>query len=676
MDHKEFRERYQYDPVKDLLGKGGFGRVFRARDMLLDRWVALKVFSREAPDRYDLISEIRRAIDLNHPNICRYYGAEVLRGTNVLGESQDIQVGVMELVEGGTIDEFLRKNPQHRKKLLADVLRGLSYLHGHRPSIIHRDLKPPNVLVSLADGAPVAKVTDFGISKSSAGSGVEMSSVRLGTYAYMAPEQLNPARFGVNGKIQCNLDLWAFGAMTIELLTGELPFGGNSGESTGQILEAIIRGIPAQVLNGFEEPYRGVLRRCMVQDASRRAQSAEELLSLLEAPRQSSAEERRQTVVEDTRKRQATVYEKTSARPKPAPQPRPQPVTPSPSPKPKKTEATPQPSISRFTGRNRFRTLVIFLGILYGSVAILGLAAEISFVLWIFFFASLIATAVCALVWKKYSSWLEWIKAIYEGSGWLLLVMSLALLMVPCLGATSYIDAYWRGDIKQRAILGYDYIEGNMYLTDPSRGAELLESACNANYRSACVSLGDVYRSGKGFSQDYAAAERYYAKACSGGDAKGCKGLGQLGDAYRNGDRVYKDDAKAAELYQKSCDGDAPYGCFYLGYAYEKGLGVKRDYARAAAPYQRSCDRGDASSCTNLGVLYEDGQGVARDFSRAVALYTKGCDQGDGQGCSNLGNCYHYGRGVERDIHKARELLDKGCKMGNQWGCDRLKEMQ
>ena len=71
------------------------------------RWpVALKVFSRDVPEEYDLISEIRRAIDLNHPNICRYYGAEVLRGVNALGEAQEIQVGVMEFVEGGTVDEF------------------------------------------------------------------------------------------------------------------------------------------------------------------------------------------------------------------------------------------------------------------------------------------------------------------------------------------------------------------------------------------------------------------------------------------------------------------------------------------------------------------------------------------------------------------------------------------
>jgi serine/threonine protein kinase len=286
MDFKEFRERYQYDSEKDLLGVGGFGRVYRARDLRLERWVALKVFSRDAPQQYDLISEIKRAIHLHHPNICRYHDAEVLRGTNAMGESQVIQVGIMEYVECGTIDVFLKDQPQLRQKLLMDVLRGLSYLHRRNPPILHRDLKPSNVLVGKEDGVPVAKITDFGISKSSSLSGANVSVAGLGTYAYMAPEQLNPARFGVGGKVRCNLDLWSFGAMTIELLTGVVPFGAGSEEvSTGEIFEAIFQGIPPRMLAGFEEPYRTVLSRCMVQSVSERIQSADEVLALFDPPR-------------------------------------------------------------------------------------------------------------------------------------------------------------------------------------------------------------------------------------------------------------------------------------------------------------------------------------------------------------------------------------------------------
>ncbi|HEY1809382.1 MAG TPA: protein kinase [Acidobacteriaceae bacterium] len=284
MNLKEFRERYEYDAQGDLVGAGGFGRVYKARDIVLDRTVALKIFSRDVPQQYDLISEIKRAIDLNHPNICRYRGAEVLKGTNALGEAQEIQVGIMEFIEGGTISHFLRENPQYRQKLLTDVLRGLSYLHQRHPPIIHRDLKPSNVLVGRDDGVPVARITDFGISKSSGVSGAGASTMAVGTCAYMAPEQFNPVRFGVNGKIQCNLDLWSFGVMTIELLTGALPFGADDPEaSTGQIIESITRGLSPGAMSGIGEPYRSVLSRCMMQDARQRAESADELISLMNA---------------------------------------------------------------------------------------------------------------------------------------------------------------------------------------------------------------------------------------------------------------------------------------------------------------------------------------------------------------------------------------------------------
>jgi serine/threonine protein kinase len=287
MDFKEFRERYQYDPEKDLLGTGGFGRVYRARDVRLDRWVALKVFSRDVPQQYDLINEIKRAISLSHRNICRYYDAEVLRGIDALGDSQEIQVGIMEFLVGGTIDEFLKNNPKYQKELLTDVLCGLNYLHLHQPPIIHRDLKPSNVLIGFEDALPVAKITDFGISKSPNVSGARVSVAGLGTYAYMAPEQLNPAKFGINGKIQCNLDLWSFGAMTVELLTGEAPFGADeAGGSTGQIIERIFRGLSPEDLSKFDEPYRTVLRRCLVLNARERAQSAAELIPLLERPKE------------------------------------------------------------------------------------------------------------------------------------------------------------------------------------------------------------------------------------------------------------------------------------------------------------------------------------------------------------------------------------------------------
>ena len=158
-----FRTRYKYNPKADFIAKGGFARVFRAEDVMLERQVALKVYSAEASSKYDLISEIRKVVQLEHPNLCRYYDVALLQNTTAMGEEEELQVGVMEYLDGGDIKSYVKQHPQHLEKLLIDVLQGLFYLHQHQ--IIHRDLKPANILIKNTATGPVAKITDFGISK-------------------------------------------------------------------------------------------------------------------------------------------------------------------------------------------------------------------------------------------------------------------------------------------------------------------------------------------------------------------------------------------------------------------------------------------------------------------------------------------------------------------------------
>src|SRR5687768_13958593 len=136
----DFRKRYVYNPKQDLLGKGGFSRVFKANDVLLEREVALKVFNPEQSAQYDLITEIKKVIKFQQENLCRYYDVAILENVNAFGEDEQVQVGVMEYLDGGELKSYLKKHPQYLNKLLCDVLKGLSYLH--KRSIIHRDLKP------------------------------------------------------------------------------------------------------------------------------------------------------------------------------------------------------------------------------------------------------------------------------------------------------------------------------------------------------------------------------------------------------------------------------------------------------------------------------------------------------------------------------------------------------
>jgi serine/threonine protein kinase len=592
MDHNEFRERYQYDSEKDLLGQGGFGRVYRARDVLLDRWVALKIFSRDVPQQYNLISEIRRAIDLNHKNICKYYGAELLRGTDALGETQVIQVGVMELVSGGTVGDFLKRSPEFRKKLLMDVLQGLSYLHHRQPSIIHRDLKPPNVLVGYEDGVPVAKVTDFGISKAASVSGTDPSQLGLGTFAYMAPEQLNPLRYGVNGKIQCNLDLWAFGAMTIELLTGKLPFGGDGAASTGEILESIVRGIPPEVMSGFEEPYQSVLRRCMIQDAGKRAQSADELLTLFDGTPQVPVAQRKETVIEVAGSRPETVVDQAGS-----------------------------PWIAPATEPADVQQTVPVLAQVEPAAGKLGKRVWTAL--------TIVATvAVCALWWVS-----SWDTQPQETQAPSTQPASPGDSNPPAQDSNA-------GSAADKG-LSANKIDAQAKTLNkqghPAEARPLFEKACTGGSKDACNRLGVMYLQGDGGSKDYAQALTFFSKACNAGSGDGCDNLGYL---YEKGNGVPVDSSKASTLYAraltlyaKNCDAGDASECAELGYKYQSGDGVATDNSQAATLYSKACSGGDAGGCYMLGSLYHSGVGVEKDAGKEKLFLGKACQMGDDRGC-------------------------------------------
>jgi serine/threonine protein kinase len=302
----DFKNRYRFDPQKDLIGRGGFARVFKATDVLLDRVVAIKFYTNTGDNSYTLIKEIGRAIKLEHPNLCRYYDATVLESVSVLGEKETIEVGVMEYLDAGDIAAYLKKHPGYRDRMLMDVLLGLQYLH--RKDIIHRDIKPNNILVKETDEGPVAKICDFGISKTSMSSTTRSSNL-MGTISYMAPEQFNPQRYGVNGKISTNLDLWSWACLSYELITGDSLFASRQlGSSTEQIMSNILHDNYEEKIALLPPPYNDALRICLLKNANERAQEAGEVLKVLRSETPVSAS----TAVTDN--------EKTRVIPKEVPQ--------------------------------------------------------------------------------------------------------------------------------------------------------------------------------------------------------------------------------------------------------------------------------------------------------------------------------------------------------------------
>lgn len=277
------KDRYEYDPAKDLVGKGGFARVFRAQDTLLNREVALKVFSHSDRDQYSVLQEIRKAIQLEHPNLLRYYDVVLLEQSNALGEKEELQIGVMEYANAGDLKIYSKANPgsPHLKRFLREVLLGLEYLHNH--GIIHRDLKAQNILLLERNGHLTAKISDFGISKNMSSEDTRSSSMLVGTIEYMAPEQFNPRKFGIDGKIRPNVDLWGFGVMVHEMLTDQTPFGKRGGETTAeQIMASILSPELPKDIDKLAEPYRTIVKKCLVANAKDRVQNAADLLVYLD----------------------------------------------------------------------------------------------------------------------------------------------------------------------------------------------------------------------------------------------------------------------------------------------------------------------------------------------------------------------------------------------------------
>ncbi len=263
--------------VGEQLGRGGMGEVYVADDLNLNRKVALKflpdAFTGDPERMARFEREAKVLASLNHPNIAAIYGLEQAEGKRFL---------VLELVEGETLAQRLSKGSLPVDEALGickQIAEGLEA--AHEKGVIHRDLKPANVMIT--EGEKV-KILDFGLAKALAGEtqSVEASQsptlteamtrpgVILGTAAYMSPEQ-------AKGKaVDKRADIWAFGCILYECLTGKRAF---EGETVTETLAAILKGEPEwSVLSQATPPsIQLLLRRCLQKDLSRRFHDAADL---------------------------------------------------------------------------------------------------------------------------------------------------------------------------------------------------------------------------------------------------------------------------------------------------------------------------------------------------------------------------------------------------------------
>ncbi|MGE5358196.1 MAG: serine/threonine-protein kinase, partial [Bacteroidales bacterium] len=265
--------------VLEKIGGGGMGVVYKAEDLRLGRFVALKFLPDELANDPAALERFRRearAVSaLNHPNICTLHDIAEVDGRTFL---------VMELLEGRSLREIILEHgalplPQ-LLRVAIDVAEGLEA--AHEKGILHRDLKPANIVVT--ERGP-AKILDFGLAKMEArhapagavgGEAAEFASRTggwaMGTAAYMSPEQALGKPFDQRS------DLFTLGAVLYEMATGVLPF---TGDTTGTLFLSIVQGtpVPPRELNpNVSPPLQRIIGKCLEKDRETRYQSAAELL--------------------------------------------------------------------------------------------------------------------------------------------------------------------------------------------------------------------------------------------------------------------------------------------------------------------------------------------------------------------------------------------------------------
>jgi len=250
--------------VKQLIGTGGMARVYLATDLILDRNVAVKTLAYDFQDDEDSLRRFKReamsTTELVHPNIVNIYDVQ----------EDEYPYIVMEYIKGTNLKEYIRNNqPISYRKIITimdQILDAMSYAHEN--NIIHRDIKPQNILIDRND---TIKITDFGIAVALSENSITQTNSLLGSVHYMSPEQ---AKGSVVTK---SSDIYSLGVVLYEMLTGSVPFEGESAVSIA--LKHFQKPLPSirEKDHSLPQPLENVVLKATAKDATQRYNSVKEM---------------------------------------------------------------------------------------------------------------------------------------------------------------------------------------------------------------------------------------------------------------------------------------------------------------------------------------------------------------------------------------------------------------
>ncbi len=277
--------------ILEKLGEGGMGVVYKAEDTKLKREVAIKFLpqhisaNEEERKRFEI--EAQAAASLNHPNISTIYSIE----------NSDTEVFiVMEYIDGIELKDKIKSAPittNEAINLAIQIAEGLEA--AHKKGIVHRDIKSQNIMITN-DGK--VKVMDFGLAKMKGGSQLTKAGSTLGTLAYMAPEQAK------GEEVDQQSDIWSFGVVLYEMLTGKMPF---AGDYDAAIVYNILNDEP--LLDNIQDSVlRLILKKCLMKDKANRYSSIGELLKDLRIDKQISGEKQTEKIEVKKKKSRLPVF--------------------------------------------------------------------------------------------------------------------------------------------------------------------------------------------------------------------------------------------------------------------------------------------------------------------------------------------------------------------------------